>query len=155
MKEMLIGLLNNEKVVLIAMGIVAFLITQILKWIFVKPFTKNLNKRAKTIINSVILLIAFGSAVLCEYLYSNFWLHTAMDLTRASYGWGYASGIYGIVEVFIKAVKGEDVKVDNPYKSEVGEEVAKLVGTIIKDNKIDKEDNKSIKDFADKLNKVQ
>ena len=148
-------LLNNEIYVLIVMGIVAFLVTQGLKWVFVKPFTKNLNTRAKTIINSVILLIAFGSAVLCEFLYSHFWLNTAIDLNRASYGWGYASGVYGIVEMFIKFIKGEKVKLDNPYTTELGKQTTQLIGNITKDGKVDKSDSQSIKDFANKLNQVK
>lgn len=148
-------LLNNEKIVLIAMGIVAFLVTQGLKWAFVKPFTKNLNTRAKTIINSFILIIAFGSAVLCEFLYSHFWLHTAIDLTRASYGWGYASGVYGVVEMVIKFIKGENVKLDNPYQTEEGKQATQLIENITKDGKIDKKDSQSMKDYVNKLNKVK
>lgn len=148
-------LLNNQTYVLIAMGIVAFLVTQGLKWAFVKPFTKNLNTRAKTAINAVILLIAFGSAVLCEFLYSHFWLHTAIDLSRASYGWGYASGIYGFVEMFIKLIKGKEVKLENPFETETGKQTVELIGNITKDGKVDKSDAQSIKDFANKLNKVK
>ena len=148
-------LLNNEKIVLIAMGIVAFLVTQGLKWAFVKPFTKNLNARTKTIINSVILLIAFGSAVLCEFLYSHFWLHTAINLTRASYGWGYASGVYGVVEMVIRFIKGDNVKLENPYQTEEGKQTTKLIENITKDGKIDKEDSQSMKDYVNKLNKVK
>ena len=148
-------LLNNEKIVLIAMGIVAFLVTQGLKWVFVKPFTKNLNTRAKTIINSVILIIAFGSAVLCEFLYSHFWLHTAINLTRASYGWGYASGVYGVVEMVIRFIKGDNVKLENPYQTEEGKQTTKLIEDITKDGKIGKEDSQSMKDYVNKLNKVK
>ena len=148
-------LLNNEKLVLIAMGIVAFLVTQGLKWVCVKPFTKNLDTRRKTILNSVILLIAFASAVLCEFLYSHFWLHTAIDLNRASYGWGYASGIYGIVEMIIKFIKGDDAKIDNPYTTEVGKQTTELIGNITKDGKFDKSDSQTVKDFVNNLNKVQ
>lgn len=148
-------LLNNEKIVLIAMGIVAFLVTQGLKWAFVKPFTKNLNTRAKTIINSVILIIAFGSAVLCEFLYSHFWLHTAINLTRASYGWGYASGVYGVVEMVIRFIKGDNVKLENPYKTEEGKQTTELIEDITKDGKIGKEDSQSMKDYVNKLNKVK
>ena len=148
-------LLNNEKIVLIAMGIVALLVTQGLKWAFVKPFTKNLNTRAKTIINSVILIIAFGSAVLCEFLYSHFWLHTAINLTRASYGWGYASGVYGVVEMVIRFIKGDNVKLENPYQTEEGKQTTKLIEDITKDGKIGKEDSQSMKDYVNKLNKVK
>lgn len=148
-------LLNNKKIVLIVMGIVAFLVTQGLKWAFVKPFTKNLNTRAKTIINSVILIIAFGSAVLCEFLYSHFWLHTSISLTRASYGWGYASGVYGVVEMVIRFIKGDNVKLENPYQTEEGKQTIKLIEDITKDGKIGKEDSQSMRDYVNKLNRVK
>lgn len=151
----MVELLNNETYMLIAMGVVAFLVTQGLKWAFVKPFTKNLNTRAKTAINAVILLIAFGSAVLCEFLYSHFWLHTAIDLSRASCGWGYASGIYGFVEMFIKLIKGKEVKLENPFETETGKQTAELIGNITKDGKVDKKDSSTVKEFVDNLNKVQ
>lgn len=148
-------LLNNENFILAIMGVVAFLITQGLKWAFVKPHTKNLDTRTKTIINSVILIIAFGSAVLCEFLYSHFWLHSALDLSRASYGWGYASGLYGVFETILKIIKNKDVKLENPYESQVGEDTAELIGNITKDKKVDKEDSQSIKEYLNKLNKVK
>ena len=148
-------LLNNEKVVLIIMGIIAFLVTQGLKWAFVKPFTKNLSTRVKTIINSVILIIAFGSAVLCEFLYSHFWLHTAMNLSRASYGWGYASAVYGVFETVLKFIKGKEVKVENPYETEAGKQTTELIGNITKDGKIDKNDSQAMKEFTEKLKSVK
>jgi cytochrome bd-type quinol oxidase subunit 2 len=73
-------LLNNETFVWGCMSVIAFLITQGLKWLLVKPYTKNLDKRKKAIINSVILLISFGVVVLCEFAYSGLWLKEAMDL---------------------------------------------------------------------------
>lgn len=146
-------LLNNEKIVLILMGIVAFLVTQALKWMLVKPFTKNLNKRAKTVINSVILIIAFGAAVLCEYLYSHFWLNTAINLQRASYGWGYASGIYGIVEMIVKFIKGDSAKVENPYNTEIGKTTTAFVENITKDGKIDQQDEEIVKEFLENIKK--
>lgn len=148
-------LLNNETFVWGVMGLVAFLVTQGLKWAFVKPFTKNLDKRTKTIINSVILLIAFGSAVLCEYLYSHFWLNASIDLNRALYGWGSASGFYGIFETIIKIIKGKEIKLENLFEMEEGRETSELLTKATKDGKIDKNDKEFAKEFFEKLNSVK
>lgn len=148
-------LLNNEMFVWGAMGLVAFLVTQGLKWAFVKPFTKNLDKRTKTIINSVILLIAFGSAVLCEYLYSHFWLNSAIDLNRALYGWGGASSFYGVFETIIKIIKGKEVKLENIFETEEGKDTKEFLENITQDGKINKNDKKTTDDFLEKLNSVK
>lgn len=146
--EVLNNLLNNEYFVWCAMGLIAFLVTQILKLLLVKPFTKNLNKRAKTLINSVILLIAFGSAVICEWFYSHYWLGVYMDLCRASNGWAYASSIYAIVEVFIKVIKGDNtLKLENPYSTEEGKAVTNMIGSIVENGKVDENDKKAVDDF--------
>lgn len=148
-------LLNNETFVWGVMGLVAFLVTQGLKWAFVKPFTKNLDKRTKTIINSVILLIAFGSAVLCEYLYSHFWLNAPIDLNRALYGWGGASGFYGVFETIIKIIKGKEVKLENLFETEEGKDTKEFLQNITKDGKINKNDKKTTDDFLEKLKSVK
>jgi hypothetical protein len=148
-------LLNNQTFVWGAMAMIAFLVTQGLKWAFIKPYTKKLDKRKKTILNSLILILAFGSAVLCEFLYSRFWLGTALNLDRALNGWGGASGIYGIFEWFIKLLKGEDAKLENPYETKEAEDVKKVIKDVTKDGKIDKSDSAILKDFADKLNRIQ
>lgn len=148
-------LLNNETFVWGVMGLVAFLVTQGLKWAFVKPFTKNLDKRTKTILNSVILLIAFGSAVLCEYLYSHFWLNAPIDFNRALYGWGSASGFYGVFETIIKIIKGNEIKLENLFEMEEGKETSELLTKATKDGKIDKNDKEFAKEFFEKLNSVK
>lgn len=144
-------LLNNETFVWCTMALVAFLVTQGLKWAFVKPFTKNLSQKAKTIINSVILVIAFGSAVLCEFLYSHFWLQSAIDLNRALQGWGGASAVYGVFEWFVKAIKGNNVNIENPYQTEDGKAILNTVGEIVKDGKIDGNDKTVVKEFIEKV----
>lgn len=148
-------LLNNETFVWGVMSIIAFLITQGLKWLCVKPFTKNLNQRTKALINSVILIISFGAVVLCEFLYSHFWLKSAMDLNRALIGWGGASGVYAVFERIIKIIKGEDVQLENPFKTEEGKATTDLVKDVVADGKVDKKDKEIAQDFLDKLNSVK
>lgn len=148
-------LLNNESFVFGVMSVIAFLVTQGLKWAFVKPFTKNLDKKKKTLINSIILIIAFGSAVLCEFLYSHFWLHSALDINRALSGWGGASGVYGIFEWVLKVISGGSVKLENPYNTEEGKDTTDFIKNITKDGKFDKKDNPIVKEYIEKLDKVK
>lgn len=148
-------LLNNSKVVWGIMATITFLITQGLKWAFVKPYTKNLNKRTKAIINSIILIIAFGAAVLCEYLYSRLWLKDIISLDRALSGWSGASLVYSFFEMALKAIKGETVILDNPFKTEEAQETITAIKNIVADGKIDKHDKELAKDFYDKLNKIE
>ena len=146
-------LLNDQTFVWGVISMITFLITQGLKWAFVKPYTKNLNKRAKTLINSVILIIAFGSAILCEYLYSNFWLHTEINFDRAYYSWGGASGLYGLFELIIKVIKGEDVKLENPFETEEGTKVKEAIGKAVKSKKENAKDSDILKEFVEDLKK--
>lgn len=143
-------LLNNEWFVMGAMAVIAFAITQGLKWAFVKPFTKNLTEKKKNIINSVIILIAFGSSVLCEFLYSHFWLHTSINFIRAFSGWTGASSVYAIVERVLKTFK-KDAKLENPYETESGKDLVETLGVVVQDNKIDTKDKDIVKEFIDKV----
>ena len=148
-------LLNNTTFVWGVMSMLTFLITQGLKWVFVKPYTKNLSQRKKTIINSVILLIAFAISVLCEYFYSRFWLNVPIDINRAFIGWSGASGCYAVFERILKAIKGENVVVDNPFQTEEGEATVDFVKEVVKDGKIDKKDKDVAYDFLEKLNQIK
>jgi hypothetical protein len=149
------SLLNNSKIVWGLTAVITFLITQGLKWVLIKPYTKSLNKRTKTIINSIILIIAFGVAVLCEYLYSHFWLKDIINFDRAFNGWGGASLVYSFFEMILKFIKGENVKVENPFKTEEGQETVATVKSVIADGKINKQDKEIAKDFYNKLNSVK
>ena len=144
-------LLNNQWFVVVAMSVIAFAITQGLKWAFVKPFTKNLTQKKKNIINSVILIIAFGVAVACEVAYSHFWLHAPIDFIRAFNGWSGASAVYAVVERIIKSFN-KDAKLENPYETEQGKELVDTIKDVTKDNKIDVNDKDVVQKYLDKVN---
>ena len=148
-------LLNNEKLVWGVMALITFLITQGLKWLFVKPYTKNLDAKAKAAINSVILLIAFGAAVLCEFLYSHFWLKESLNLFRAFQGWGGSSLVYSVAEQLIKIFTGKTVKIENPFETAEGAATEEFVETVIADKKIDKKDKETTKSFLNKINSIK
>ena len=141
MVEVIKQLFADEYVVLIAMAVIIFLTTQVLK-LPIKFFTKHIgNERVRRIVNGTILLIPFGLGILLDFLYSTYYLNTAVDIINGlSYGTAGVS-LYGVVERFFK------VKTDNPYKTEEGEAVLELVNEISKDGKVDKKDSSAIEAF--------
>lgn len=147
--EVLIQLLSNEYFVWCVMAAIIFLITQIVKlpW---KYLTSKLikNERKRKIANAVILLIPFGLGVLCEFLYSTYYLHAAFTIITGL-GYGTASiSLYGIVERFLK------VKIENPYQTtEEGQAVQELIEKVQEDGKIDQSDLTAVEEFWKKINK--
>ena len=148
--EFIHKLLNNEYFVWGAMAVIIFAVTQGLKWLLVKPYTNKLNKKAKNIVNSVILLIAFGCAVGVEFLYASLYLKTGINLARAVSGWGGASLVYDLFERIMKHFNKESV-VENPYKTESGKAVAELVEEVSSDGKVDENDKHAVADFWNKV----
>lgn len=146
--EWLKTILDNSYFIWCAMAVIIFLITQLIKLPY-KLFTKKTikNERARKIANAVILLIPFGLGVLGEFLYTTYYLHTAFTIITGL-GYGTASiSLYGIIERFFK------VKIPNPYETEEGKEVLKLVDDITADGKVDEADKSAVQAFLDQINK--
>lgn len=143
-------LLNNEYFVWGVTALIVFGITQGLKWLFVKPFTKNLPQKKKNIINSVILIIGFAVAVGIDLLYSSLWLNTTMSFSRALSGWGGASTVFAIYERIVKFFK-EDAVVENPFETDSGKATTEMVSKVVADKKIDGNDKSAIKEFYEKV----
>lgn len=143
--QWLFDIINNNCFVCLAMAVIIFLITQVLK-LPIKFGTKHIkNDRARKIVNSVILLIPFGLGILGEFLYATYYLHTPLDIiTGLGYGTAGIS-LYGIVERFFK------VKIPNPYDTKEGKEVLNLVDSITADGKIDSTDKTAVQEFLDKI----
>lgn len=145
MLDILLQLLNNSYFVWGSMALIIFIATQILK-MPIKACTKHIkNDRARKIANATILLIPFALGVLCDFLYSTYYLHTMFSvITGLGYGTAGIS-LYGIIERFFK------VKTNNPYETEQGQEVLSLIGNISKDGKFDNQDTNAIKEFYAKV----
>lgn len=143
--EWVFELLKNEYFVWCAMAVIIFVITQILK-MPIKHFTKKIsNERVRRMVNATILLIPFAVGILADFLYSTYYLHTAISLiTGLGYGTAGIS-LYGAIERFFK------VKVDNPYETEAGKAVTELVKDISSDGKVDGSDKHAVADFWNKL----
>lgn len=146
-------LLNNEKFVWVAMGIIIVLVTQGFKWVFIKPFTKKLtSEKAKTIINSIIVFIAIGLGFVAEYFYSYKYLHNVFSVVEAL-SWSGAGQIgYALLERVLKFF-GNNKKIENPYETEEGKAVVSLMENIAKDGKIDENDKSAIAEYLKSLGK--
>ena len=149
------NLLNNPLVVGVLMSFFVFCATQGLKWLFVKQFTKNLEGKKKTAINSVILVIAICLAVGVEFLYSTLWLKTTVfSYYRIIGSWSGASGIFSFFELFVKLVK-PDAKVENIFKTNEAENVLETAQQVLNDGKIDKQDGVIVADFLNELKNLK
>ena len=141
----MVELLNNEYFVWGAMAILVLCLSQLIK-LPIKALTKKLikddNKRSR--VNIVLMLIPLALGVLGDWLFCTYYLGVAFSIVEGIKIGGTAITLYGMLE---KAIKGAQSKETT--------ETIKLVEDITKDGKIDKTDSAILKDFADKLNKVQ
>lgn len=145
--EIIKQLLVNSYFVWCAMAVIIFGVTQLLK-LPIKAVTKKVkSERKRHIVNATILLIPFALGILFEFLYTQYYLHTAFSIIT---GIGYGSAgisLYGIIERFFK------VKVNNPYDSKTGQAVLELVDDVTADGKVNGNDTDAVKDFYEKIGK--
>ena len=143
--EWLVELLNNEHFVWGVMSVLIFAFTQVLK-LPIKHFTKKIeNERFKKIANISILVLAYGIAVLLDFLFAHFYLHTDLNLMRAFYSWSGSSAVYSFIERFFGK------KVENEHETAEGQAVKLLFGSVAKDNKVDKNDKTAVDEFLEKV----
>jgi MFS family permease len=141
----MVELLNNMYFVGVAMAVIIFFTTQLVK-LPIKHFTSKISdERARRMANFVILLIPFALGILCDFLYSTYVLHTAFSII-VGLGYGTAGiSLYSVIERFFK------VKIKNPYETEDGKAVAELVDAVVEDKKVDKKDKDLVKEFLKKV----
>ena len=143
--EWLLELLENQTFVWGAMAVLIFAFTQVFK-LPIKHFTKNIpSERGKKIANISILVLAFGFAVLLDFLFAYFYLKSDLDLLRALSNWSGSSLVYSIVERFLKK------KVENPLDTEEGKATAELIKNVVADGKVTAKDKTAMQEFIDKV----
>ena len=140
--------LSNEWAVGVAMAVVIFGLTYLIK-LPIKALTKKIkSERTRKIVNGVILLIPFALGLIGEFLYTYYFLHTAFTGIK---GIGYgtsAVSMYAVVERFF------GIKIDNPYTTtEEGKAVQELVDKVQEDGKVDKKDVSAVEEFWNAINK--
>lgn len=147
-------LLNNEKFVWVAMGVLIVLITQGFKWLVVKRFTNKLPDKVRTIINSTIVIVAIGLGFVAEYFYSFKYLGKPFDVLEAL-GWsGAGQVVYSIVERIFKLI-GSKVTIENPFTTEEGKQVLNLAEKVTKDGKLDQSDMPCVEEFLKSLENIK
>ena len=117
-------LVKNEYFVSVAMAVIIFACTQLLKMPIKLLTSKIANERVRRIVNGTILLIPFILGVVLDYIYCTAITHQAVNVIN---GLGYGTAgisLYGVVERFFK------VKVENPYETEEGQAVVELVENV-------------------------
>ena len=138
-------ILDNPYCVWCAMAVIIFALTQVLK-LPIKACTKNIKReRVRKMVNATILLIPFALGVVCDFLYSTYYLHATFSvITGLGYGTAGIS-LYGVIERFFK------VKLNNPYETEEGKAVIEAVENVSSDGKVDENDKDAVKDFWEKV----
>lgn len=143
--EALNFLLHNSYFVSCSMAVIIFGLTEFLK-LGIKHFTNKISdETVRKRVNTVILLIPFILGVLFDFIYSTYYLQvTFLGINGLGYG---AAGVslYNVIERFFKP------NAENPYNSEEGKAVTKLVEDIAQDGVIDKKDIDHVKEFWDKV----
>lgn len=140
-------LVKNEYFVSVAMAVIIFACTQLLKMPIKLLTSKITNERVRRIVNGTILLIPFILGVVLDYVYCTAVTHQAVSVIN---GLGYGTAgisLYGVVERFFK------VKVENPYETEEGQAVVELVENVKEDGKIDEKDKDAVSEFMDMISK--
>ena len=141
----MVELLNNEYFVWGAMAIIVLCLSQLLK-LPIKVLTKKTisNESIRVRVNTTLMLIPLALGVLCDWLFCTLYLNVAFSIAEGVKIGGTAVTLYGMIEKLIKGAQSKETTA-----------TIELVENITKDGKIDKKDGHSIKDFADKLNKVK
>ena len=138
-------LLNNEYFVWGAMAIIVLCLSQLLK-LPIKALTKKTikNENARVRVNTALMLIPLALGVLCDWLFCTLYLGIPFSVVEGVKVGGTAVTLYGMIEKLIKGSQSKETTA-----------TIKLVNDITKDGSVDKSDVQSIKDFANKLNKVK
>jgi hypothetical protein len=138
-------ILRNNAVIWIAMSIIIFIFTQLIK-LPIKWATSHFkNEKVRVIVNTLIYLIPFGVGIGLDFVYSTFVLNIASSITNGLQYALSAMALYSTIERFLK------IKVENPYDTEHGKAVVEMVVEVSKDKKIDKNDSNAVKDFWKKV----
>lgn len=145
-------LLSNEYFMLIAIALIIFGLTQLLK-LPIKAVTKHIkNERTRGIVNLVILFIPFALGLIAEYLFDVLYLgNTFMGVVGLKYG-SSSLLVYSVFEKIAKKT-GVEIKLDNPLDTEEGKAVKELVDKVQENGKIDKSDLSAVDEFWKTINK--
>lgn len=144
------ALLENKVLVLCAMAVLTFALTQGLKWVGVKHWTNKLkNERARKAINTVIFFFPYAIALGLEFLLTLITKGEFNALVGLIVGGGSHS-VYGLFEMIYGVATGK-IKVKKVAQTAEEKAVEDFVYEITKDDKIDGNDHPALQAFLNKV----
>jgi cytochrome bd-type quinol oxidase subunit 2 len=145
------ALLGNRVLVLCAMAVLTFALTQGLKWVCVKPWTNKIeNERARKAINTIIFFFPYAIALGLEFVYATFVLKGEPNALVGLIVGGGSHSVYGFFEMIYGVITGK-IKVKKVAQTAEEKAVEDFVFDISKDGKIDGNDHPALKAFLDKV----
>lgn len=146
------ALLADKVFVCSVMAILSFAITQGLKWVLVKPWTKKLkNDRARKAINSVIFLFPYGVGIALEILFSLYVTHTTPNLFIGALNGGAGHSVFALYERGYAILRGKFEEKKSHAKTDEEKALEEAVFGIVEDNKVDGNDAPKLKEFLEKV----
>ena len=123
-----------------AMAIIVLLLTQALKWMLVKPFTRLIkNEVVRERVDCLIVLIPFALGIVLDFFYCTYFLQTVPNMmVGITYGTG-AIALYNPIAKFFGA--------KNVYQTEQGKKALEFIKNVASDGKIDAQDGEKVKEF--------
>lgn len=145
-------LLNNTAFVYAMMAVLAFAITQGLKWAFVKPWTSKISdERLRKSVNTVIFLFPYMVGIAIEFFYATYIAKTTPDLFVGAMSGGAGHSVFALYERIFNLVTGRSTANKSHAVTEGEHAAEKLVYDAIADGKIDANDKPALKEFFDKI----
>lgn len=144
------ALLENKVLVLCAMAVLTFALTQGLKWVGVKHWTNKLNnERARKAINTIIFFFPYAIALGLELLLTIITKGEFNALVGLIVGGGSHS-VYGLFEMIYGVVTGK-IKIKKVATTEEEKVVEDFIFDVAEDGKIDGKDKSALKAFLEKI----
>lgn len=137
-------LLNNENFMWGAMAIIVLCLSQLLK-LPIKALTKKFIKSesTRTRVNTTLMLIPLCLGIILDWLFCTLYLNVPFDAVNGVKIGATAVTLYGLLEKLIKGAQSKETTA-----------TLELTEEIIKDGKVDENDNSMVSDYLNKLNKV-
>lgn len=134
-------LLKNEYFVWGVMAVIVVFLTQVFK-LPIKALTKKYikNRKVKDRVNVCIMLLPIIWGVVLDFLYCTLLIKTAFSVLEGVKVGTTAIMLYGILEKFFTGKQSKET-----------DEALKLAQEIVKDGKIDKDDEQIVKEFINKV----
>ena len=146
------ALLENQLAMYAIMAILVFALTQGLKWVLVKPWTKKIkNEKIKKGINTIIYFFPYFVGIGLEFAYSVLLMKTAPNMLMGAINGGAAHSVYSLYEHLYSLHKNGKGKSSTVGKSEVELAIENFVFSTVEDGKVDKDDSPKLSAFLEKV----